>query len=81
MADFLLRRIATALAMILIVSFVIFLLARLIPASPALLVLGADAPDASIKAFEVSHGLDRPIVVQYYHWIAKVVTHFDFGVS
>ena len=81
MIEFLLRRIATAVAMILLVSFVIFLLARLIPASPALLVLGADAPDAQIKAFEVSHGLDRPVVVQYVHWIGNVITRFDFGVS
>ena len=81
MAEFLLRRCATAVAMILVVSFVIFALARSIPVSPALMVLGADAPDELIEAFEVSHGLDRPVVVQYYHWIAKVVTQFDFGVS
>jgi peptide/nickel transport system permease protein len=81
MAEFLLRRCASAVAMILVVSFVIFALARSIPASPALMVLGADAPNELIEAFEVSHGLDRPVVVQYYHWIAKVVTQFDFGVS
>lgn len=67
--------------MIFIVSFVIFALARLVPASPALLILGADAPDAQIKVFEVQHGLDRPVVVQYATWITNVVTKFDFGVS
>lgn len=81
MAEFLIRRIAASLMMIFIVSFVIFALARLVPASPALLVLGADAPDAHIKAFETQHGLDRPVVAQYATWITSVVTKFDFGAS
>jgi peptide/nickel transport system permease protein len=80
-AEFLIRRIAASLMMIFVVSFVIFALARLVPASPALLILGADAPDAQIKAFEVQHGLDRPVVAQYATWITDVVTKFDFGVS
>jgi peptide/nickel transport system permease protein len=80
-AEFLIRRIAASLMMIFIVSFVIFALARLVPASPALLILGADAPDAQIRAFEIQHGLDRPVVAQYATWITNVVTKFDFGVS
>lgn len=81
MAEFLLRRVSASLAMIVIVSFAIFALARLVPASPALLVLGADAPDAQIQAFEAQHGLDRPVLAQYVTWITNVATRFDFGVS
>ena len=72
---------ASGLIVILLVSFTIFALARLIPASPALLVLGADAPAEQIRAFDLQHGLDQPVAKQYLRWIAAVVTEFDFGVS
>lgn len=81
MFEFVLRRLASGLIVILLVSFTIFALARLIPASPALLVLGADAPAEQIRAFDVQHGLDQPVATQYLRWIAAVVTEFDFGVS
>lgn len=67
--------------MVVIASFVIFALMRVIPASPALLILGGDAPASQILDFEQRHGLDKPIPVQYFTWISKVVTHFDFGES
>ena len=50
MAEFLLRRLLLAAIVVLTVSFVIFILARLVPTSPALLVLGADAAPAEIAA-------------------------------
>ena len=81
MAEFLLRRLLLAAIVVLTVSFVIFILARLVPTSPALLVLGADAAPAEIAAFEQEHGLDLPIAIQYAHWLRGVVTRFDFGTS
>ena len=81
MAAFLIKRISASVAMIFIVSLAIFALARLVPASPALLVLGADAPQPQIRAFEKQYGLDRPVVEQYATWISRVITKFDFGVS
>lgn len=72
---------ASGLIVILLVSFTIFALARLIPASPALLVLGADAPAEQIRAFDLQHGLDQPVAKQYLRWIVAVATEFNFGVS
>jgi peptide/nickel transport system permease protein len=81
MLGFLLKRLVFGATVALLVSLLIFVLARLIPASPALLVLGADAPSADIAAFEAQHGLDKPILVQYAAWLSSVLTSFDFGVS
>jgi len=81
MLEFLARRMFLALAVILVVSLVIFSLARLVPVSPALLVLGADAPEQDVRAFEVRNGLDKPLLEQYYSWISRVLTKFDFGKS
>src|SRR6185312_2350799 len=50
-------------------------------ASPALLVLGADANQAAVDAFEAKYGLDKPVVEQYGNWLYGVAAHFDFGVS
>lgn len=81
MFEFVLRRMVSGLIVILLVSFTIFALARLIPASPALLVLGADAPVEQIRAFDLQHGLDQPVAKQYLRWIVAVATEFNFGVS
>lgn len=81
MIGFLLKRLAFAIVVIVAVSFLIFSLARLVPTSPAYLVLGADAGKAEVSAFETKYGLDKPMLEQYGAWIYGVVTRFDFGVS
>jgi peptide/nickel transport system permease protein len=81
MLDFLLRRLVLASAVILIVSLAIFVLARLVPTSPALLVLGSDAGPDQIAAFETQYGLDRPVLAQYLSWLAGLFDRLDFGVS
>jgi peptide/nickel transport system permease protein len=81
MLQFLLKRTLLAAGVVAAVSLLIFVLARLIPASPALQILGADAGQQEIAAFEARHGLNKPILQQYASWITGVATHFDFGES
>jgi peptide/nickel transport system permease protein len=81
MFEFLVKRLILAVGVILVVSLLIFVLARLVPTSPALLVLGADAAPAEIAAFEAQHGLNESVFTQYLRWLAALTTRFDFGVS
>ena len=81
MVQFLVKRLLSAISAVLLVSFFIFTLARLVPASPALLVLGPDAGASEIAAFEAKYGLNKPILEQYAMWAKGVITRFDFGVS
>ncbi len=81
MIGFLAKRLVFAVTVVIAVSFLIFAMARLVPTSPAYLVLGADAGHAEVAAFEAKYGLDRPLLAQYGTWINGVVTRFDFGVS
>lgn len=81
MLVFIVKRITFAATVIVAVSLLIFVLARLVPASPALLVLGADAGQPEIAAFEKQHGLDKPVLTQYAAWLTGVVSRFDFGLS
>lgn len=81
MLGFLLSRLASGLIAVVSVSALVFWLIRTVPTSPALLVLGADAGDAVVAAFEAKYGLDQPIARQYATWIWRALTRFDFGQS
>lgn len=65
-------RLAGTLAMLLVVSALLFALTRATPLSPARIVLGADATDAQITGFEHDHGLDRPVLAQFVTWLGAL---------
>src|SRR6187397_2422116 len=73
-------RIAGSIAVLFVVSIVLFVLVHTIPVSPARVVLGIDASEADIADFDRDHGLDRPLWEQYLKWIGGVVRG-DFGKS
>jgi peptide/nickel transport system permease protein len=75
------RRAWFSLLVLLVVSLAIFLLTHIVPGSPAIIVLGADASADQVRAFERQYGLDRPLAAQYLSWIAGVVLRGDFGRS
>jgi peptide/nickel transport system permease protein len=80
MLAYVLRRIAAALPTLLIVAAAVFVLMRLVPGDPALLILG-DAADASqVAALRESMGLDQPIPVQFYDWLMRALAG-DLGRS
>jgi len=81
MLSLFLRRAGFSLLSLLLVSFVLFVLTRSIPDSPAHIVLGDEATDAQIAQFDHDHGLDRPILVQYGVWLQRLVFHADLGQS
>jgi len=76
-----LRRTAFSLFSLLVVSFLLFVLTRSIPDSPARIVLGDQATEQQIVEFDRDHGLDRPIVAQYATWVRRLVVGADLGRS
>lgn len=76
----LIRRVVFSGAVLFIVSIALFTLVHLVPVSPARVVLGSEATVEQIKVFDHDHGLDQPILVQYWHWFSAVL-HGDFGKS
>lgn len=81
MIGFFLRRACFSLLALLLVSLVLFALTRALPGSPARNVLGFDATDAQIAAWEHQNGFDRPVIVQYGAWLGQLVLHGDLGKS
>jgi peptide/nickel transport system permease protein len=81
MAALLARRAGLSLLSLLLVSLVLFVLTRSIPDSPARIVLGDEANAAQIAQFDADHGLDKPILVQYFRWVGGIVLRGDLGKS
>jgi len=62
------------------VSVVTFLLMRLVPGDFTLTLLGPFATEERMRELREFYGLDQPIYVQYWRWIASVAVG-DFGKS
>jgi peptide/nickel transport system permease protein len=80
MGGFLLRKVGAALVVLVLASMLVFLGARAIPGDPAI-ALGAENRDpAVLAAVRHKYLLDKPIPVQYAHWI-WLALHGDLGVD
>lgn len=80
MAEYLLRRIARSLLVLLGLSVVIFAIARIVPGDPARIVLGPLATAEQVSKLQHDMGLDQPLVVQYVRYIADLLRG-DLGQS
>lgn len=74
------RRLVSALALILGVSFVTFVLIALAPGDPARQIVGLQGSDADYQLVRQELGLDQPIVLQYLNWLGHAVQG-DLGTS
>lgn len=77
---YLTRRLLQALAVILIVTVVVFCLLHALPGGPARGILGPQATAEQIAAFNHEQGLDRPLPVQYVHYLGTLLQG-DLGTS
>jgi dipeptide transport system permease protein len=62
------------------VSIVTFVILRVIPGNPIVMMLPPQATQQDIIQLKAQYGLDRPIIIQYGIWLKDVVQG-DFGVS
>ena len=90
MLRFLTIRIGSAIPVLLILSVVTFAIIQAPPGDYAdyirsqLMNQGGasfEQAEAQAQAYRVEHGLDQPLVVQYFNWIGGIVTRGDFGYS
>lgn len=61
-------------------SIVIFIIARVMPGDPARLALGPLASDQQVDEFRKQMGFDRPIYIQYWVWLQHSIQG-DLGMS
>ncbi|MER5865851.1 ABC transporter permease [Kitasatospora sp. NPDC002040] len=80
MRSYLLKRLPSAALVLLLASFVIFAILRLIPGDPATSLAGPDAGPEAVAAIRARLGLDQPFLTQYAGWLGDLLTG-DLGPS
>ena len=78
--SYLIRRLAQILPTILGLLILIFFISRIMPGDPVRLALGPEATRDQIETYRSKLGLDRPLPVQFGHYLAGLARG-DFGES
>jgi ABC-type dipeptide/oligopeptide/nickel transport system permease component len=80
MLEYLIRRLALAIPTLFLAMTVVFVLARIVPGDPALVILGDQASAEALTALRERLGLDRPLYAQYLDFLAGIMRG-DLGTS
>lgn len=78
--EYVLKRLLLAVLVLVGVSIVTFLIARLVPSDPAQLWVGPRAKREQVEQARIILGLDRPLYEQYLRYVGDVLRG-DFGIS
>jgi peptide/nickel transport system permease protein len=77
MAAYIIRRLIWAVIILFLLTVVVFFAMRLLPGDPLMIyVAQSQISNITPEAMEVmrhEYGLDRPIIVQYFDWLGKVL--------
>jgi peptide/nickel transport system permease protein len=74
------RRLLATIPVMAVVAVFVFAMLRLTPGDPAAIIAGAAATSQDIVLIRQKLGLDRPIVSQFFIWVAHLLSG-DFGES
>jgi ABC-type dipeptide/oligopeptide/nickel transport system permease component len=77
---FFVRRLLAAIPTLLAVLTLVFVIVRIVPGDPALVILGDQATPEAIAALHLRLGLDRPLWQQYLSFLTSALSG-DFGNS
>jgi peptide/nickel transport system permease protein len=77
---YILRRLIQMVPVIIGITIIVFVLMRLIPGDPAILMAGDHAPDSAIAQIRHAYGLDKPLWIQYFYFI-KNMARLNLGQS
>ncbi len=80
MYKYVLKRLLLTIPVLVGVIIIVFTIMSLTPGEPARLILGPEAEQAEIDAFNQLHGLDKSFPVRLVNYLADIV-RLDFGVS
>lgn len=74
------RRLFQLIPVLFGMTFIVFMLIRLIPGNPAQVILGQQATKEAVEALNASLGLDKPWYTQYFGYLGGIFQG-DLGVS
>lgn len=73
MTSYILRRLLTAIPVLVIITIIVFAVMHVLPGDPALMALGQEATPQAIEAMRERLGLNRPLYEQYLSWVFGVL--------
>jgi peptide/nickel transport system permease protein len=82
-ATYIAQRLLATVPVVVLTSIIVFLLMRLLPGDPVLMIVyqaGTDVSNEAVQQMRRQYGLDQPIYRQYVAWLGKVLTG-DLGRS
>jgi peptide/nickel transport system permease protein len=77
---FIVRRVSYAVPILLGVSFIVFLLMKMVPGDAADILIPPEAPKEVAAMIRARFGLDQPIHIQYLRWLQAMASG-DLGTS
>jgi peptide/nickel transport system permease protein len=80
LAIFLVKRLLQSVVVIFLVTIIVFGLLHALPGGPARGILGQQATQAQINAFNTAQGFDKPLPVQYLEYLGRLL-HGNLGES
>lgn len=85
MLNYLIRRLLALIPTLLFASIIVFCVVRLVPGDVIDLMLSENdfsSTDLETRSqIEQALGIDKPVYVQYWHWLYNIVRHGDLGNS
>ncbi|WP_432094149.1 ABC transporter permease [Streptomyces sp. bgisy100] len=81
MLRFLVRRSLGALVIIFLISAITFFLFFALPSEPALLACGKNCSPEAVALIKRNLGLDEPVPLQFWHYLAGIFAGRDFAVG
>ena len=70
---YVIRRVAAVVPIWWVVASIVFVLVRLVPGDPVLLIAGTDASAEQVREIRSSLGLDLPVHEQYARWFGRLL--------
>lgn len=73
MHEYAAKRLLWTVPVLVLVTFIVFGLVRLVPGGPAVVMLGADANPEQLEAVRAELGLNEPVYVQYVEYVGGIL--------
>ncbi|MFP3381913.1 ABC transporter permease [Tritonibacter sp. SIMBA_163] len=80
MTGYIIKRLISAVPVLLGISVIVFLIMAMIPGDPATAILGSYATPENVEKLNRDLGLDKPLVQRYFIWLGNMLQG-DFGRS
>ena len=80
MLGYILKRLLSAIPVLLGISIIVFLIMAMIPGDPATAILGSFATPENVEKLNRDLGLDKTLFQRYFIWLGNILQG-DFGRS